>query len=554
MKQKQSGKPSSRCCSGAEFLPAVLVSLAACFMLGIFAPLQLYFSNQDSFWFDVYTLLPVCGLLFLAGFLLSLLVFFLLSRLHRRAFQAGLVLYTIAFLCTYVQGNFLVGNLPPLDGTAVDWSQYASGRTVTILLWVIAAAAVLLALRLLRFQRFSFVVKLVSVCMTLMLAVTLVTVAISQNGFARKMEMTVTTKDEFTLSSNRNFIILVLDAVDSASLNELFAQQPEYEDIFTDFTYYRNTVGAYPFTEHSIPFILSGEWYENQEPFTDYMNRVVRESALLGELEAQDYRLGLYEPELPVSDSSVYRFENILSSPGEVSSYSDFVRCELRLIGFQYAPHDLKRLCFFNMDDFAQLRRDPDEAETMTLSNLQFYQSLQDQGITVTDDNCFRFVHVEGSHVPFQYDEALHVIENGTYEDNIRACMTMTRAYLDALKASDVYDNSVILIMSDHGFNWGDPVGRQDPILFIKGVGESHPLQTSDAPISFEDLQNAYVQLLDGAAGTDVFPWQEGDSRDRRFLFYVYLEEDHMEEYLQTGQANDVSTMIPTGRSFNLSH
>ena len=71
------------------------------------------------------------------------------------------------------------------------------------------------------------------------------------------------------------------------------------------------------------------------------------------------------------------------------------------------------------------------------------------------------------------------------------------------------------------------------------------------APISFEDLQEAYVRLLDGRRSDEVFDWKEGDARERRFLRYSFLDDDHMQEYMQTGYASDMNTMIPTGREYN---
>ena len=120
----------------------------------------------------------------------------------------------------------------------------------------------------------------------------------------------------------------------------------------------------------------------------------------------------------------------------------------------------------------------------------------------------------------------------------------------------------MIIVLSDHGYNIeGDAIdtpqrnenetGRQHPILFIKGLNENHDFQVSGAPISFEDLVGAYYKLLDGAASDDCFEYKEGDQRERRYLLYKYLGEDHMVEYMQTGYAGDESTLIPTGRVFD---
>lgn len=59
-------------------------------------------------------------------------------------------------------------------------------------------------------------------------------------------------------------------AADARFVTPMLEENPDYREIFEDFTYYPNTVGAYPFTMMAIPHILSGEWFENQESFWDY--------------------------------------------------------------------------------------------------------------------------------------------------------------------------------------------------------------------------------------------------------------------------------------------
>lgn len=82
-------------------------------------------------------------------------------------------------------------------------------------------------------------------------------------------------------------------------------------------------------------------------------------------------------------------------------------------------------------------------------------------------------------------------------------------------------------------------------------MNESHDLQVSGAPISYEDLVEAYYKLMNGTASDDCFAYKEGDQRERRYLLYKYLGEDHMVEYVQTGYAGDESTLVPTGRVFD---
>ena len=108
--------------------------------------------------------------------------------------------------------------------------------------------------------------------------------------------------------------------------------------------------------------------------------------------------------------------------------------------------------------------------------------------------------------------------------------------------------------MADHGYwtYWDDKLlGRSNPLLAVKGIGEQHEMSISEAPISYEDLQECYARLLDGKSSDQVFDAKEGDQRIRRYLSYNYLEEGHIVEYEEKGYATALSTMIPTGRVFD---
>ncbi len=356
------------------------------------------------------------------------------------------------------------------------------------------------------------------------------------------------------MSKDKNFVILVLDALDSGTFQEVMYENPDYKEIFQDFTYYPNTMGTYPYTSRSIPYILSGKWFENKELFVKYNENAYKSTGLFVELEKENYKLGVYETMMPNTNSSIFRFDNVYESNASIKSYAAFALLECKLVWFKYAPFQLKSICKIDTKEF-NLEREDDQEQLPLFQgeNIPFYEDIQKEDMTFTNQKCFKFIHIEGAHVPFCYDKDVNYIENGTYEQNIEASVTITKAYLEKLKSCGVYDNSVIIVMSDHGYKWidGHSYGRQNPLLMIKGIGEKHAIDITNAPISYEDLQSAYRKLLEGETGRSVFEWKEGDQRERRYLWYKFLEENHMVEYIQTGDAADPDSMYPTGKEFN---
>ena len=138
----------------------------------------------------------------------------------------------------------------------------------------------------LRKERFENVAMFISGCMTLMLLVTACSTALTNGALIPKVHLYISEENEFNMSSDENFVIFVLDTADSREFTSLLEDHPEYRDIFADFTYYENMMGNYSCTMNAVAYILSGEWFENQEPLADYLNDVYLNSPLWEELRS----------------------------------------------------------------------------------------------------------------------------------------------------------------------------------------------------------------------------------------------------------------------------
>ena len=547
-----------------DWLPGVLMAAAISFLLFLYAPVDLYCSNIDEFWFDFDVLLRMAVMMFGISLVALTLLYLLAAWIHPYLYRIGLAVGLAVLLITCVQGNFLVGNLPVLDGTSISWEDYSALQTESVILCIVVLAIVVLLFLLLKKQLFGKACMYISACLSLMLLVTAITEVFGSDALEPKLKLQISTKNEFVMSGEQNFVIFMLDAADSREFSYLLEQNPEYRDIFADFTYYENTVGAYSCTRYAVPYILSGKWYECDTSFEEYMEDLYNTSPLIEELENRNYRIGLYEPDLHAQNNDVLRFDNIFEAEFKVKSYLGMARQELKLVGYRYAPYWLKKYCVLKQAAFdEQLEAGEGSGEiTASMENRVFLDHLNAGGITVDDtENSFKFIHLEGAHSPYVYDAEVNIIDEsqGTYAQNMEASVTLAERYLSALKKSGTYDNTAIIVMSDHGFNrdidnadMGDnPFMRQCGLLLIKGVGETHDtMQISEAPVSYEDLQEAYRRLLDGAWSDAVFDCREGEHRDRRYLWYAVTDEDYLVEYQQTGYASDLSTMIPTGREF----
>lgn len=535
-----------------RFLPAVALTFAISFLLTLYAPLEMYFTNKEEFHFDALVLLPELLKLFLLVAAAGLICFGLCYLIFGKLYHVALVAAVVVYVCTYIQGMFLVGNLPPLDGTTIDWSEYTGQHTMSIILWIAVSVAAVLLVRFLKMKKMYSAITGCSAFLTAVLLSTLVVVCWQYDGLSPKSEAVVTKENEFTMSTEQNFVIFVIDAADSATFNQMLqTDYPQFRDVLEDFTYYPNTVCAYPFTKHSIPFILNGTWYENQADFYEFTTQAMDESPLFRTLKSQDYRMGVYEEDFVYENEHIFDFENVKKIQYKFSSFRQLARAEAKLVWFKYAPYPLKRYAKVDMQEFGRLLSLDNDVAVFSANNVDFYQDAKNMEIIKTDDKCFRFIHIEGAHVPFRYDKDVKLIDEseGTYLQNMECSMTILAEYLGQLKEAGVYDNCAIIVMADHGYGYEREIpilGRANPLLAVKGVSENHEMQVSEAPISFEDLQEAYQRLLAGKPGDQVFDAREGEPRVRRFLAYLYEQDEYIQEYKQHGYASDIMTMEPT--------
>ena len=549
--------------TGRQLLPGVFISLAISFLIFLYAPIDLYCANISEFWFDFSTLLLTAFGMFTVSMLVLLLIYVIALWVHPKVYRIALTGGLALFICTYIQGNFMIDRLPPLDGTSIWWGKYDVLRMDTLMLWGIVLTIAIIAAIFLKKEKFENTIMFISGVMALMLLVTVCSTILTSGALTPKVHMHISVENEFQMSEEENFVIFVLDTADSREFTAMLEDHPEYREIFSDFTYYENMMGNYSCTMNAVAYILSGKWFENQEPLDEYLNDVYLNSPLWEELRNRGYRIDLYEDDIRALDDSVVdNFANVYHTTVSPSSYLELAKEELKLVGFRYAPYDLKRYCETRevyFDELQVSKPDGTTAGTFTENNMDFKVALDENGVTVDQaGKIFKFIHLEGAHAPFIYGENMDYVPGGDYRQNMEASITLAKNYIQALKESGAYDNTAIIVMADHGYNGqGDETDRDvwmrpTPMFLVKGKEEQHDtMQISEAPVSYVDLWEAYMRLMDGEKSDALFDWKEGDARERRYFRYSFSETYHLVEYIQKGHAQNLDTLEPTGREFN---
>lgn len=537
-----------------ELLPAWAVAFSFCFMLFIFEPLVMYATNKDDLRFDLGAFFaPLLGI-FLMFFIGSAAVltglFFLFRALRKPAvFKIITALVFVIFAATYAQGNFLAGHLPALDGSAIDWSVYTKDNIITIAVWVVLLALMILALVKCELDSVMKFAALLSAAVFVMLSVSLVSVLVKNDAFRRKDAFISSAAGLNGASTDKNFFIFMVDSQSAAEFSEVISS-----DGFDDFTFYPDTLSTFAYTRDSLPYILSGQMNLNEEEFGDYTKNALNSSLLFEELDARGYDLYLYSNELSWYGDRDFDIKNAVDFKKASFRFGEFFKQEARYVSFKYLPYILKKYSDIGNMDF---NRAIEMDEMYDWRNDALYRGFNASETETSGAAQFRLIHAEGAHVPLDMDENLNRIENGTYIQKTAATAELIRAFIESLKQAGVYDNSAIIILSDHGYQpaSGAPenyiLSRFNPVLMIKGFDERHDFAVSDKPVSYHDLPEAYRDLLDGKQSSELFPDAEYP-RTRTVIWYEIYKEEHKEEYRTDGKATEWDKFVNTGKVYDL--
>lgn len=532
-------------------------------------------------------LLPGAGLVAALGLGLSLF--------RGRGFNLALAVVFALGLCAWLQALFLNGGLPAADGATIYWGDHMAMQVVSTAVWVLVAAIAVVG-SLHNRRRTQGVIVLASVCLVAVQAAGLVGMvvfpsiagsdqsdaAVSAGGKA------IMTEDGLYAVSNRdNVIMFVLDTFDDAYLKRILKTDSSLLDEFTGFTRYENCTGSMIPTRFAVPQMLTGQMPRSDEAFSVYKRERYQRGDFLDALADADYSIGLYTDSLTISDlpadeqaAITGKTVNVHDLPNAMMDTEGALRSLYQMALYRDVPWSLKWAFWYYTDQIntALAKYDPQapaEETIYVMDDVRYYERLCTLGLSARDDGragAFRFIHLLGSHYPFNYDENVTDLgqDNSDVFKQSRGALRIVSEYLRQLKELGLYDQATIIVTADHGY-WTiteEPLEEtSNPIMFVKPAQTAQqaaaPMIVSQKPVSQLDLQ---ATVLD-AMGLDYSEYVERSEyagysmlrdidADRRRLYLTTdsepdLTETQFREYLIEGNALDFDNWEQTGRTID---
>lgn len=533
-----------------ENIDIILSSLFLSYSFFIFGPLQIYLTNTTEFWFKLKHILPTMIISFFIVFIFIILFSHIIPRDFRKYY--GALLFGVGF-ALYIQGNFINLDYGVLDGSEINWNSYGIWGILNTAIWILCITVPIILTRLWP-KQLRKIIKAVSLFIVSIQVITsgVLLVGAKTDSNSDK-SITVTTKDMFSLSPKKNVIIFILDTFDASYMNEILDKYPKYKELFKGFTYYNNTLGAYPTTKGALPHILTGERYDNSVPYNEYIDHAYDKTVLYDVLKREGFDIGIYANKAFISSNCAEIFENINIATEEPSSCIKLGLMIYKATAFSHFPHFLKSYVWYYTGDFEKYKDVSRNDVPYIIDDVAFYNKLITEGLSLNNNAfAFRLYHLSGTHPPYTMTSDIKYDMNGTsFLDECIASLNIVLEYIDQLKKDYIYDDTSIIIMGDHG--WVDL--NQNPMLMIKQAGGDEDFAVSTAPVSYDDLLNIMLYLATGDITYKPI-FSIDNVRTRKYMYYTWDDSwnkkylPDMYEYITSTAANDITGMYKTGKVY----
>ncbi len=493
---------------------ALAPALALCITLLFAGPLEITALNLNSLSYTPLDILPTVLLVTGISFALLLLAASIPGgKVHAYLISA----YTGLGIAMFVQAAFLNPELGALDSHTINWKSFSTMMVINFAVWFIILSIPHL---IHYFSNRAWRIFSVSVSLALILIQSfllceeLTELKLSDRESSASLYLSA--ENLLSVGSENNIVVFLLNETSNHDILSMTEKYPEALAPFHDFTGYDNPNSHYMFTFPSLVNLLTGqEWDNENERIHDYMSRAWNSeeaASFYQKLADNGYERSFYF-QLPfVSDDPAMlqgKFSNLKQADGKPIINREALRNLYKLSGYRCCPVMLKPFFMLSIADITGMisREDAwtdewDLIGSLNAGNLSKGESR----------NAFTFYYLNGSNGPYELNEsgqlpaknsgAATSAETLGKDDQLAGFFYQINRYMDQLKELGLYEQTGIIILSDHGNN-SDKAADHQPIYLVKMPNEQHDtMRRSSAQITIQESFLADVMEMTGEDGS----------------------------------------------------
>lgn len=465
----------------------------------------------------------------------------------------GILLSVITGLCFcfYFQSMFMNVYMGIMDGNEPNWAQHRLWGIINLIIW-----GIIVLLPLLIKKRYPSHWQTITWLTTAVLGLEFIAVfsqacSAPKSVWFRNQQYYCDASNQFHLSKEKNILVFIFDALASGYTRQCFDDDPHLKEVMKDFTWYPDALSNYESTIWGIPNEMTGGLFHPAENYGQ-ANKNLWHSAsaesFYKQIKNAGYDSKIYlEGECAVCDITCDYFSNIVKKEiGYTADNSKLFRCLVKISGFSSVPYLFKKFFFYG-DDFSDdvmqqhiISSSAEQVVPLDYTNDRLYKKLISGGIT-TDafSPVLSFHYTRGSHPPWTVDEKCQYKKDiDSFLPPSKSCYFLIAELIRLLKDNHIYDQTSIIICSDHGYSTsvGFPTGGKHAMTFMVKpfFANNKEIQLDYSMVQSIDLLPTLLQLAcdDKADYTELegFP-TSNIPQDRQRKIYSLRYDDLFDDY-----------------------
>lgn len=525
------------------------------FILILFGPLDLSHIAETYVSYSVLDVLPSCLQLFCLCLFIGFIILLVIGgKLHSllSSLISGLAL---AF---YVQGNWLNVDLGVLDGNSVEWDKYGDNAIIGFVVFLLITQLPFLVHFYSRKIWKKFIV-FISILLIFMQGVPLGLMLIREFKNRPPADHYIMKKDKEFVLGKENIVTFILDQTAPTHIKWLNTGYPNSLDPFNDFTYFTNFNTNYMGTFPASAYLLTHEPYDWTIPTAEWFEKAWHSKdaeSFYDQMKSNNWSIRVF-------NSSQHAAGTLKNEYGKISNVEkretrsafqinrSVFRKLIKLSFYRYFPLIMKAPFWIYTGDLDAMKIIPEDEQTW--NRIESVQKFLEEGLTLgEEEKVYVTYHWIGAHSPYYLDAQGRTSKTSSQVTQLAGQFYVISEYIKRMKDLQIYDNSTIIITTDHG-DFEDP----NSILFIKPANQrQEEMLYSNAPVSQAEFMETIADaagLEKGQFGDSFFDISEDIPRERCTYIRWYDPSypdfpgkgtNAIQEYCYTGDIDTVIEMV----------
>lgn len=376
------------------------------------------------------------------------------------------------------------------------------------------------------------------------------------------------------ISSNHpNIIVLMLDGFSGQHVQQLMKMDETFKDDFSGFTWYSNMITSGNVTYTSENSIVGGhestayEVNKRSDSVISLTDEIEKSYVRLANtLKKDDYAAAFLNIQFGNCKNITAQADNVYctTSEEEVKSLNPYYLAQnpeyqsdegfsflpVNIFGIFYsAPYSVRDKVYAFGEWADEEAAKHGKYGNVPISNYAFLDSLIDLfKVTETAQPTYKFLATNFTHVPYFYvDKSCHLSNRQSTEQiyNEYCAMQNIKRLITQLKDQNAYDNTMIILVSDHNFASSTPSiypeksdldystlpGRALGLLMIKDFNQNAPLKESNIFLSNADVPSIICSQLTDCTAYPKDPRIDADPN--RQLIHTFTKRSHPDRHFK---------------------